>query len=118
MDGLEYMQATYFSTCSNNAYSFQQKMEIITLICALSQRMIQAMPEKYKNCVDVLGNIFSICIDAQTPGLGGAIRSFGMICDDLLRGTTDMIPVPQEYKNGQQVRDKIYSYFTEEWAPF
>lgn len=118
MDSLRFIQSNYFSTLSNNARSFAQKLEIIMLICALSQRMIKSMPDKYKNCMDVLNTIFNVSIDAQSPGLYGTIRSFGFICDDLMAYTDDEIPVPAGYKNGKEIKDKIYNYFIEEWVPF
>ena len=54
----------------------------------------------------------------ETSGDNQAIRSFGLICDDLLWGTNTPIKKPEGYSNASEIKDKIISYFKEELAPF
>lgn len=124
-DYIKTMQQSYISTGTNNSGSYMQKMEIINLICFLTQKMSQANPEKYKTSVDVLNNIFKIDIEhpdtivSQDTTLNiDNIRSFALICDDLLWGTVDEIPKPEGITNTKEIVKKIYSYFKDEWAPF
>ena len=124
-DYIKTMQQSYISTGTNNSGSYIQKMEIINLICFLTQKMSQANPEKYKTSVDVLNNIFKIDIEhpdtivSQDATLNiDNIRSFALICDDLLWGTVDEIPKPEGINNTKEIVKKIYSYFKDEWAPF
>ena len=115
------MQDNYFSTLSNNAQSFKQKLDMIKLICFLTQVMKKKNPEKYPDALTMLGVIFNVDlhkIDQTMTGDYSIIRAFGLICDDLLWGTNDDIEKPEGYSNAKEIKDKIINYFTEEWAPF
>lgn len=110
----------YFSTASNNAQSCEQKMEIIRLICFLTQKMCEKDPEKYGSALKVLSVIFGrdVQVADSICGNDATIRAFGLICDDLLWGTCVPIARPEGYKNASEIKDKIVSYFNEEIAPF
>ena len=110
----------YFTTQSNNAQSCEQKIEIIQLICFLTQKMKEKDPEKYDSALKVLGVIFKedFTMMEESSGESTAIRSFGLICDDLLWGTNSPIKKPEGYNNASEIKDKIISYFKEELAPF
>ena len=110
----------YFTTQSNNAQSCNQKNEIIQLIWFLTQKMQEKDPEKYDSALKVLSVIFNndFTIMEETSGDNQAIRSFGLICDDLLWGTNTPIKKPEGYSNASEIKDKIISYFKEELAPF
>jgi hypothetical protein len=121
MDALKFMQANYFSTASNNAQSAKQKLEIIQLICFLTQIMQKKNPEKYSNALAVLGVIFNTDFNNNPELVNGdfnTIRSFGMICDDILWGTNEQLDKPEGYSSAKDIKDKIVNYFSEEWAPF
>lgn len=123
LDSIKFMQANYFDTNSNNARSYAQKLEIINLICFLSQKLHKKDPEKYPSCISVLETIFEVnlenddfpreCYDYSLT----AIRSFGLMCDNLLWGTEDDIPKPENITNAKEIKDKIYNYFKNEWTP-
>lgn len=115
------MQATYFSTLTNNARSYQQKLDMIQMICFLTQKMNQKDPEKYPNATSVLGAIFDVDFSKEVVDINGSmnlVRSFGMICDNLMWGTCDNIEKPEGITNAKEIKNKIINYFTEEWAPF
>jgi len=118
------MQASYFSTGSNNAASFAQKLEIIKLIAFLTQLMNKKDPEKYPNSLSVLSAIFKVDLsDLNASSFQYAIsadhvRAFSYLCDDLMWGTTDELEKPEGFNNASEIKDKIITYFTDEWTPF
>ena len=124
IDSIKFMQANYFDTGCNNARSYAQKMEIINLICFLTQKLNKKDAEKYPDCLSVLGAILDV--DLKDPDLDQyvfgfnpiIVRSFGLICDNLLFGCEDEIPKPENVTNAKEIKEKIKKYFTEEWAPF
>ena len=121
LEQIKFVQMNYFTTQSNNAQSCAQKLEIINLICFLTQKMKQKDPEKYDSAVTVLNAIFNgrnFMTIGELCGEDSAIRAFGLLCDDLLWGTNDVLPKPEGYNNASEIKDKIISYFTEELAPF
>ena len=124
MDSIKFMQANYFSTGSNNAASFTQKLEMIKLIAFLTQVMNKKNPEKYSSSLDVLSAIFNVNLsDVNESKLcynisAEHVRSFDLICDDLLWGTTEELKAPEGITNAKEIKDKIITYFTDEWTPF
>ena len=121
IDQLKLLQMNYFSTATNNACSWKQKMEIIHLICFMTQKMNKKDPVKYPDCIAVLESIFggnSMAMMDESSGQINIIRSFGMICNDLMWGTSDEIEKPEGITNGKEIKDKIVTYFNEEWTPF
>lgn len=124
IDSIKFMQTNYFSTGSNNAASFTQKLEIIKLIAFLTQIMNKKDPKKYSNSLDVLSAIFNVNLsDIETSKLCVSIsaehvRSFALICDDLLWGTNEELKAPEGITNAKEIKDKIITYFTDEWTPF
>lgn len=124
MEAVKFMQSIYFSTGSNNAQSVTQKMKVINLICFLTQRMQKVDAKKYENCIKVLNTIFEVDLEnfdfsMECPNFNiDNVRSFGLICDDLLWGTNDTIPKPEGFETAKEIKDYIVKYFTEEWAPF
>lgn len=111
-------------TGTNNAQSYAQKLDIVNLICFLSQKMSKKDPKRYSSCLSVLSIIFNndfsdMSNDRHCTQVDPVqIRSFGLICDSLLWGTNDDIPKPEGFNNVKEIKDKIITYFTEEWIPF
>lgn len=124
IDSIKFMQANYFSTGSNNAASFTQKLEMIKLIAFLTQIMNKKNPEKYSNSLDVMSAIFNVNLsDVNESKLcynisPEHVRSFALLCDDLLWGTNEELKAPEGFTNVKEIRDKIITYFTDEWTPF
>lgn len=125
IDSVKFMQASYLSTASNNAGSLTQKLEIIHLILFLTQIMNKKDPNKYPDSLSVLSAIFGTdlsnvdesnklysTVDIKT------VRSFALLCDDLLWGTNEDLKKPEGITNASEIKDKIVTYFTDEWAPF
>lgn len=124
IDSIKFMQASYFSTASNNAGSLTQKLEIITLITFLTQVMNKKDPVKYPDSLSVLSAIFGIDLSkveeekSYTSVDVKTVRSFALLCDDLLWGTNEDLKKPEGITNASEIKDKIITYFTDEWAPF
>jgi len=125
IDSMIIMQANYFSTGSNNAASFTQKLEMIRLIAFLTQVMNKKDPEKYPNSLAVLSAIFNINLSDVNESnkiylniSAEHIRSFALVCDDLLWGTNEELKAPEGITNAKEIKDKIITYFTDEWTPF
>ena len=107
LDQLKFVHDAYFSTHTNTAASYAQKLEII--------------PKEYPNAIIVLEKIFNVDLANNTdnsPGIVESLRAFGILCDDLLWGTSDKIPKPEGYSNLQEIKNKILNYFNDEWLPF
>lgn len=124
MESVKFMQSIYFDTGSNNAQSYEQKMKVINLICFLTQKMQKVDAKKYESCIKVLSTIFNVDLEnldsseIYTNFSVDNVRSFGLICDNLLWGTIDSIPKPDGFNSAKEIKDYIVKYFTEEWAPF
>lgn len=112
---------TYFSTLSNNAESYQQKINIINLISFLTVKMNEKDPEKYPNSEAVLSAVFDKDLflhEDEVNGRETLIRAFGMLADDLLWGTKRDVPKPEGFSNMSEIVSVIKSYFNDEWKPF
>lgn len=121
LDQLKFVHDAYFSTHTNTAASYAQKLEIIHLLCFMTQLLNQKSPKEYPNAIIVLEKIFNVGLANNTdnsPGIVESLRAFGILCDDLLWGTSDKIPKPEGYSNLQEIKNKILNYFNDEWLPF
>jgi hypothetical protein len=96
-------------------------MEIIHLICFMTQVLKTKDKSMYPNAVTVLEQVFNINLHDNTDkenSLNESIRAFGMLCDDLLWGTEDKIEKPEGISNLKDIKNKIVTYFNDEWMPF
>lgn len=121
LEQLKFVQDTYFSTHTNTALSYKQKMEIIHLICFMTQVLKAKDKTKYPNAVTVLEQVFNVNLHDNTDkenSLNESIREFGMLCDDLMWGTEDKIEKPEGISNLKDIKNKIVNYFNDEWMPF
>lgn len=121
LDQLQFVHDACFSTHTNTASSYKQKMEIIHLLCFMTQLLKKKDISTYPNAVAVLEKIFNVDLHNNTDGSPGCIdglRAFGIMCDDLLWGTDDLLQKPEGYSNLQEIRNKILNYFNDEWLPF
>lgn len=121
LEQLKFVQDAYFSTHTNTAASYKQKMEIIHLICFMTQFLKAKDKTLYPNAVAVLEQIFNINIHDDVDkenALNESIRAFGMLCDDLMWGTNDKIEKPEGISNLKDIKNKIVTYFNDEWMPF
>lgn len=112
----------WFSSKTNTNVSFKDKMELYTLICFLTQQMKKKDPVKYGDPIKVLSAIYQkdfAKIDEETPitGENEYILGLGIVCDDLLYGTEDTIPLPAGFKNAQEIVSRI-KQLIEQWLPF
>jgi len=113
------MNLDIFHSGSNTALSFDQKIEIIKLLSFLSKKMHDKDPIRFSNTLKILEIIFHKDFSNPDNLLGDdkIIYTFGFFCDNLLWGT-DNIEKPEGYSNLSEIKDKIFSYFTEESLPF
>ena len=121
LEQLKFVQEAYFSTHTNTALSYKQKMEIIHLICFMTQVLKAKDKTMYPNAVTVLEQVFNINLRDNTDkdtSLNESIRAFGMICDDLMWGAEDKIEKPEGISNLKDIKNKIVTYFNDEWMPF
>lgn len=121
LEQLNFVRDAYFSTHTNTALSYKQKMEIIHLICFMTQVLKAKDKTLYPNAIAVLEQVFNINIHDgidKENGLNESIRSFGMLCDDLMWGTNDKIEKPEGISNLKDIKNKIVTYFNDEWMPF
>lgn len=121
LDQLKFVHDACFSSHTNTAASYSQKMEVINLLCFMTQLLKKKDSKLYPNTIVVLEKIFGVDLTNNTsssPGLIDALRAFGILCDDLLWGTEDVIPKPEGYSNLQEIKNKIITYFNDEWMPF
>ena len=96
-------------------------MEIIHLICFMTQVLRTKDKTMYPNAVTVLEQVFNINLHDNTDkenSLNESIRAFGMICDDLMWGIEDKIEKPEGISNLKDIKNKIVTYFNDEWMPF
>lgn len=114
-----YVYNSYFGLATNTAASYNQKMELLHMICFLQKRMHQKDPDKYKNCLSLLQVIFGREFQqTDSPGEDNLLIGLSIICDDLLFGTEDDLKVPEGCKTLKDIKEKIIKYITEEWMPF
>jgi len=121
LEQLKFVQDAYFSTHTNTAANYKQKMEIIHLICFMTQVLRNKDKTLYPNAIAVLEQVFNINIHDgvdKENGLNESIRAFGMLCDDLMWGTNDKIEKPEGISNLKDIKNKIVAYFNDEWMPF
>lgn len=91
------------------------------MIMFLTQKMNKKNPEKYPDCISVLSAIFGDDFSVIVPnesGLSTIIRSYALICDDLLWGTIDELTPPEGFNNAKDIKNVILDYFNNEWIPF
>lgn len=121
LEQLKFVQDAYFSTHTNTALSYKQKMEIIHLICFMTQVLKAKDKTLYPNAITVLEQVFNVNLHDNTDKentLNESIRAFGMMCDDLIWGTEDKIEKPEGISNLKDIKNKIVTYFNDEWMPF
>ena len=121
LDQLKFVHDACFSSHTNTSASYSQKMEVINLLCFMTQLLKKKDSKLYPNTIVVLEKIFGVDLTNNTsssPGLIDALRAFGILCDDLLWGTEDSISKPEGYSNLQEIKNKIITYFNDEWMPF
>ena len=110
------LYANYFSSKSNTEQSFANKIELITLLCFLTQVLMKAKPEVFKNTIDVLKKY----IFAEEPiGLNSSeeyVEGLSIICDDFLYGVNP-IEKPEKYKTTLEIRQRIKELI-QNWLPF
>ena len=111
-----FLYDSYFSSKSNTEQSFANKIEVLTLLCFLTQVLTKAKSENFKNSLDVLKKY----IFADEPiGLDSSvdyIEGLSIICDDFLYGVGP-IEKPKAYKTTLEIRQRIKELI-QNWLPF
>lgn len=112
----EYIFSTLFSTKTNTAHSFEHKIELITLICYLTQQLKKRFPEEFRTVNDTIFKFVYKGINIDNYGDQEYIVGITILCEDLLYGVSD-INKPEKYNSAGEVKDRIKELF-EEWMPF
>lgn len=103
----------YFSSGNNTNQSFSDKIELLTLICYLTQQLAKRNPEKYKTTKDTLDMVFENSIDWAGSDY---IDGLAIISEDLMFGTTE-IEKPAGFSNGKEIVARIQD-LVNQWQPF
>lgn len=122
-ENFEQLQIAYsmnFGTHTNTASSFKQKMEIIHLLCFMTQILKKKDSKTFPNTLAILEKMFNTSLQTTSisSGMTEGLRAYGILCDDLLWGTEDTIQKPEGFNNLQDIKNKIINYFNDEWMPF
>lgn len=107
------MYTRYFSSGNNTTQSFNDKMELLTLICFLTQQMKKKDSEKYTCAKDVLDMIFKDSLEWSDSDY---VIGLGIVADDLMFGTNE-ISKPANYNNAKEIVNRIKE-LVEQWMPF
>lgn len=122
LENKRFIYAMWFSSKTNTLMSFKDKIELYTLICFLTQQMKKKDPVKYGNPIKVLNAIYKknfeeVGEEIPVTGENEYILGLGIVCEDLLYGTEDTIPIPSGFKNAQEIVNRI-KQLIEQWLPF
>lgn len=103
----------YFSSGNNTSQSFADKIELITLICFLTQQMNKKDPEKFPDAKSVLDLIFKDSIDWSDSDY---VIGLGIVADDFMFGVKE-IEKPGNYSSAKEIVTRIKE-LVEQWMPF
>lgn len=108
----------FFSSGSNSEQSFGIKIEVITLLCFLTQELNKRHPEEFKTAFDVLSKYVFKDQNAFASECGWVsyMEGLSIICDDLLFGVSEL-EKPENYSSASEVKNRIKEIIAE-WLPF
>lgn len=115
-DTKKYLYSMYFSSNTNTNDSFSDKIELISLLCFLTQTLCKLKPNIFKNTLDVIKNYIYA---GETFGAEGSItymEGISIICDDYLYGVNP-IEKPANFTNTVEIRSRIKELLSN-WIPF
>lgn len=96
--------------------NFEEKLELLKLICFLTQALSKKDPTKYKNPIDVLCLLYKEEFEKEEyTGFKNYLVSLAIICEDLLY-VVDDIKNPG-FKNSKDIIIRI-KQLIEQWLPF
>lgn len=111
----EQFYLTFFSSQTNTASSFDHKLELLRLVCILTQKLKKGFPDEFCGAKDVLLKYVYQNQPIELYGDREFITSLWIKCDDLLYGV-DEITVPEQFKNTRDIRERILELIAE-WLP-
>lgn len=111
-----YLFANYFSSGTNSENSFGIKIEVLMLLCFLTQELCKRCPDDYKNTYDVLTKFVYNNTVMEPCGWTSYIEALSVVCDDLMFGC-ESIPKPTKYSSASEVKNRIKEIIAE-WLPF
>lgn len=115
IDTKRFLYTSYFSSKTNTSQSFDNKIEILTLLGYLTQQLKKRFPTEFKNSNDT---IFKYIFKGQNLEVGDIdyLEGIGIVCDDLIYGVSD-IPSPAQYSSSVQIKDRLKELISC-WLPF
>lgn len=112
----EFLYANYFSSKSNTEQSFANKIELITLLCFLTQALTKARPDTFKKTMDVLQKYIFAGEPIGLESDVAYVEGLSIVCDDYLFGVGP-IEKPEQYKTTLEIRARIKELI-QNWLPF
>lgn len=105
-----------FSLGTNVDMDLDKKLELLRLICYLTQQMKKRFPDKYRKPIDVLQNIYNREFTSGGIGEDSYLIALSIICDDLMYGINE-ISKPSGFSNAKDICIKIKE-LADQWMPF
>lgn len=113
VDNKRYLYNYCFSLGTNTVQKFEHKLELMTLLCGLTQQMQKHFPGDWKNSWEVLKD-FVYQDKILEFGEDNFLSGLSILCDDLMYGV-DEIQLP--FKTAKETKARIRDLVAE-WLPF
>lgn len=109
----------WFTLGTTTTCRLEDKIELVTSLCYLTDVLKKADKNKYKSSVDVLNVIYKKQLDkGSEAGFEDFLVGLSVICDDFMFGVqSGTIPKPNGCENAADVVKKI-KILVEQWLPF
>lgn len=102
-----------FSLGGITTSNFNDKIEIIVLLCFLYQQLHKRDPKKFTSVINVIDAIFT---ESQHKPFQNYLEGLAVLCEDLLFGVKE-IEKPGDFKNSQEIINRIKT-IASQWMPF
>lgn len=106
-----------FSSGNNTTAKFSHKIELLNILCCLTQQLRKKDPVKYKSTADVLEVITHESVKQPTSSIGNYLSGLAIVCDDLLFGVTEQIKISDNLKTGAEAAARTKELIAQ-WLPF
>lgn len=109
---------TAFSSGRMSTGKFEDKIELIKLLCYLTYEASQREPFTYQSSLQVLEKILNTKInkEVESNGFDAYLVGLSILCDDLIYGC-DGVPQPENCTGGNDAGKKIKSLI-DQWQAF
>lgn len=94
---------------------FEDKLELIKLICFMTQNLNKKDPVKYKDTISILSMLYEKELNANNEAFKDYLYSLSIICEDFLYGVDNI--VNPGFKDSKEIIIRI-KQLIEQWIPF